>query len=136
MVFLKNNTSGSSESLQQKSLNLKQQDNNAEYMKYLNNKLLNINLKKDINTLAKHQETSSASAMTESAKESHQPKLNKASVIGDTKRNNNTAAITTFNNESSNPFTVKLEINIVVVALFAVALGLRLYAIDQPNSVV
>lgn len=130
MVFLKNNTTGSgSESLQQKSSNLKQQEHQL-----LNNKLPNTNFKKDINTLASSTSTTTTTALTESAKESQQPKQNKTSVIRDTKRDNNVA--TDSNSASSNPFTVKLEVNIVVVALFAVALGLRLYAIDQPNSVV
>lgn len=136
MVFLKNNTGGGSESTlsPQKSSNLKD-------LQLLNNKVLNTSFKKDINTLAKNQETSStlAAAMSESAKESQQPKQNKTNLIGDTlvkKRDNKASAITDSKSAFTNPFTVKLEINIVVVALFAVALGLRLYAIDQPNSVV
>lgn len=121
MVFLKHNTGDSLQ--QQKSSNLKTQQQQQDQM--LNNRLPNANFKKDINMLtAKHQETTT---ITDSAKESQQSKQIK----------NGTENPSSFSkSDSENPFIVKLEINIVVVTLFAVALGLRLYSIDQPNSVV
>ncbi|XP_017492866.1 PREDICTED: protein O-mannosyltransferase 1-like, partial [Rhagoletis zephyria] len=130
MVFLKNNTGGES-SQQQKSSNLKPQ---AASDQVLNNRLP----KKDINMLTAKQ-TSATSANSVADSESQQPKANKKTGEDEMKRDNHSAASDSSSKvgvESANPFTVKLEINIVVVALFAVALGLRLYAIDQPNSVV
>ncbi len=84
-------------------------------------------------------QTSATSANSVADSESQQPKANKKTGEDEMKRDNHSAASDSSSKvgvESANPFTVKLEINIVVVVLFAVALGLRLYAIDQPNSVV
>ena len=134
MVFLKNNTGGES-SQQKKSSNLKPQTANDQV---LNNRLP----KKDINMLTTAKQTTTtatASANCVANSESQQPKANKKPGEDEVKRDNHSAASESSSKvgvESANPFTVKLEINIVVVALFAVALGLRLYAIDQPNSVV
>ena len=132
MVFLKNNTGGES-SQQQKSSNLKPQTASDQV---LNNRLPP---KKDINMLTTAKQTSATSANSVADSESQQPKANKKPGEDEMKRDNHSAASDSSSKvgvESANPFTVKLEINIVVVALFAVALGLRLYAIDQPNSVV
>lgn len=130
MVFLKNNTGGGDLQQQQqqpKSSNLK----STQPDQVLNNRLLPGGFtKKDVNML-KHQEVTS---IADSAKESLQLKPNQIISKSVTGGDNcaGKAGVATL----ANPFTVKFEINIVVIGLFAVALGLRLYAIDQPHSVV
>lgn len=60
---------------------------------------------------------------------------NEQTISGKTKTNESSGHGSYIQVES-NPFLIKLEFNMLVVVLFLIAFGLRVYELDQPTSVV